>query len=330
MSLGYRDIDAPAAGAPSGRGGQLMDSNKKIAGLVGDTLRKPTRSSKSTGELLGMRSTASGEMVRTMYTGDSEDCEVRARDPAANHMFGGIPKVGRYARQKGVIPGYSGHIAGKVAENIHGGTFHSENERSMKGLPVREMRRTLSAPDHLAAHQERHQIETKCLRVPSRVPGYAGQIPGKMSETVHGCTFAEANSSAQGLRNYNPVVSCEGWIHAAKWPCDRRATYKFAGKMSQADCMPHFTEQEQERALESNRRLGHTFGLRTQPHNPFKPGDRYMHAFDPPTKKAKRQNTNPDLMRSAGSATHDTKLDGQRWLAHNTLSLRNGNQRTAY
>mmetsp|Transcript_29367 Transcript_29367/g.51450 ORF Transcript_29367/g.51450 Transcript_29367/m.51450 type:complete len:312 (+) Transcript_29367:110-1045(+) len=311
MSRGFRDIDAPAAGA--------YRSNPRL-----------NHSSRSAGELLGTRSTPSGTMVRTMYTGDSEDCAVLSRDAPATFMMGGMPKVGPKHRQVGCIPGYGGHIAGKVAENIHGGTFNSENERSMKGLPVRDLRRTLSAPDHMATHQlSRSQLDSKSLRVPSRVPGYAGQIPGKMSETVHGCTFAEANATAQGLRKYNPLVTCEGWIHGARWPVDRKATYKFAGKMSQADLMPHFTTEEETSMLESNRKLGHTFGLKPGAETKYHPGDRYMQSFDPPAKK-KKSRVNPDLLGPAGAETHDPKMDAQRWRVHNTISLKNGNQRSAY
>lgn len=67
-------------------------------------------------------------------------------------------------------------------------------------------------------------------QVPSRIPGYGGcgafgrperharNIPGKLSETVHGSRFAEANATAQSLRALNPAVTCEGWLKRGVWP----------------------------------------------------------------------------------------------------------------
>jgi hypothetical protein len=310
-------LDAPPAGARSGNLTVSLDGARPIKGLVGDVLKKPHRSS-------------SASKATRMATGDAVHCEILGREQGTSHMTGGIPKHGHtwaeHPRQTGVVPGYCGHIAGKVAENIHGGTFGSENERSIRACPMRDMRRTLSAPDHLATYME-GKWDSRALKASSRVPGYMGHIPGKQSETVHGNTFGEANDMAQTLRNCNPHVSCEGWMQPGSWPADRKATYKFAGRTTRCDFMSHFTHEQEMDSYHSNTKLGSTFGLKTPKKNPHAPGDRYMHIFNPPQKKS---HIDPTKMQAAGCSTYSPKLDGQRWMLHNALALSNGNQRTAY
>jgi len=264
-----------------------------------------------------------------MSTGDREDCQIMAREKDVGYMSGGIPKHGKswaaHPRQTGVIPGYCGHIAGKVAENIHGGTFGSENERSLRACPQRDFRRTLSAPDHLATYQS-GKWDSRSLKAPTRVPGYMGNIPGKLSETVHGCRFGESNEMAQSLRDNNPHVSSDGWMQSGTWPVDRKATYKFAGRTTQCDFMPHFSTPEEMNSYKSNQLLGNVFGLKPPKPNQYGPGDRYMHIQACP----KKARGDPTTMVAAGTPSYSTKLDGQRWLHHNALTLTNGNQRTAY
>ncbi|CAE7665732.1 unnamed protein product [Symbiodinium sp. KB8] len=130
------------------------------------------------------------------------------------------------------IPGYRGHIAGKVSENLHGGTFGSENHLATQSLPLRSMRRTWSEPFRAANHDP--ALGTgKGLEVPSRIPGYAGTIPGKLSETVHGMRFAEASESAQALRTHNPQVTSDGWLKRGVWPVDRMHTYQWNNRFVQ-------------------------------------------------------------------------------------------------
>lgn len=244
-------------------------------------------------------------------------------------MTGGIPKHGstwaKKPRQTGVIPGYGGHIAGKVAENIHGGTFGCENDRSLRAGPLRDFRRTLSAPDHLASYME-GKWDSRSLKAASRIPGYMGTIPGKLSETVHGTRFGEANEMAQSLRNYNPHVSSDGWMQSGSWPVDRKATYKFSNRTTQCDFMPHFTQESEMESYKSNEKLGRVFGLRPPKPNPYGPGDRYMHSFNP----VRKSRSDPSTYEAAGCSSYSSKLDQQRWLCHNALTLTNGNQRTAY
>jgi len=264
----------------------------------------------------------------TISCRDTQDCHVLARETDVNYMSGGIPKHAatwaKHPRQSGTIPGYCGHIAGKVAENIHGATFGSENERAIRACPMRDMRRTLSAPDHLASYTA-GKCDTRSLKAASRIPGYMGNIPGKMSETVHAASFGEANENAQSLRNHNPHVTCEGWMQSGTWPVDRRATYKFAGRTTQCDFMPHFTAEMEMESYKSNEKLGRVFGLKPAKQNQYGPGDRHLHIFNPPKKSRK----DPSTYKAAGCSSYDAKLDQQRWLLHNTLALTNGNQRIA-
>jgi hypothetical protein len=287
-----------------------------MKGIVGDTLKKPHRSappSKST----------------FMATGDSMDCTVLSRSESCQHMVGGIPRHGstwgNQPRQTGVIPGYGGHISGKVAENIHGSTFSTENERSRRVIPVRDMKRTMSAPDHLTVHLQ-DKWDSPSLKVASRIPGYMGTIPGKVSETMHGSTFGQTNEASQRVRGYNPHVNCDGWMKGGDWPVDRRATYKFHGRTTQCDFMPHFTEEHEREAFKSNRRLGEVFGLKPPQPSKHGPGDRYLHSFAPP----KQARADPSTYDAAGCSSFSTKLDPQRWQLHNAITLNCGNQRAAY
>jgi len=248
------------------------------------------------------------------------------------HMTGGVPKHGaswaKRQRQTGAIPGYGGHIAGKVAENVHGGTFGTENERSRQGLPVRDLRRTFSAPDHLATHTM-DKWDSPALKVASRIPGYMGTIPGKTSESIHGMTFGNTNEAAQEVRNYNPHVghvTCDGWLKSGDWPVDRKATYKFHGRTTQCDFMPHFTEAAERESFNSNRRLGEVFGLKPPQPSKYGPGDRYMHIFAP----EKKSRADPSSYAAAGCPSYSIKLDPQRWQCHNAITLNSGNARCAY
>lgn len=309
-------LDAPPAGARSGNLTVSLDGALPIKGLVGDVLKKPHRSS-------------SASRAQKMSTGDAADCHIMARESDNNYMSGGLPKHGhtwaKHPRQTGVIPGYCGHIAGKVAENIHGGTFGSENERSLRACPLRDFRRTLSAPEHLATYME-GKWDTRSLKAASRIPGYMGNVPGKMSETVHGARFGEANEMAQSLRECNPHVTCDGWMQSGTWPVDRRATYKFAGRTTQCDFMPHFTQDMEMESYKSNQKLGRVFGLKPPKPNQYGPGDRMLHIFNPPKMSRRGPHTYP----AAGTPSYSAKLDSQRWMLHNCLALSNGNQRTAY
>lgn len=310
-------LDAKPAGARSGNLTVSLDGALPIKGLVGDVLKKPHRSS-------------SASRTQKMGTGDNEDCHVLHRESSVSHNTGGMPKHGetwaKHPRQTGVIPGYCGHIAGKVAENIHGGTFGSENDRSLRACPLRDLRRTFSAPDHLATYME-GKWDSRSLKASSRVPGYMGHVPGKLSETVHGTRFGESNEMAQSLRNFNPHVSSDGWMQSGSWPVDRRATYKFPGRTTQCDFQPHFTMDCEMEGYMSNAKLGSVFGLKPPKPNPYQPGDRYMQIFNPPGNRSRKD---PSKQPAAGSSSYSPLLNQQRWLIHNAVTLNSGNQRSAY
>lgn len=261
---------------------------------------------------------------RTISMGD-RDLLVLSRSATA-----GVSSGSRGARQTRCIPGYTGHISGKVAENVHGESFGSENLRASQELPVREMRRTASLPDRISAPR----LDQPCgMTVAPRVPGYAGAIPGKSAESVHGMSISRSNEAAQSLRSSNPHVSCDGWMKRGKWPADRMATYKFTANSQRADTHSLFTDEQEAASSAMNRKLGQTFGL--------KPKKEQRHdSGDPPPPRGKRflhyhtcggglHYYNSDGNTAAGTATHARSLEQERWRIHSALVLTNGNQRIA-
>lgn len=253
-----------------------------------------------------------------------QDLETMTRTCHSPHMTGHHPRQGQL-RQVANIPGYTGHVARKVAENIHGSTFRNENE--MAAPPTRKrdaslsLRRTQSTPDFMAS-----RTFTEGLRVSSRVPGYMGTIPGKMSETIHACRFGDSNENAQDLRRKNPYTSSDGWLRRGVWPVDRMPSYNWQCRFSSADMGSLFTKEQLDDAYASNRAMGHTFGLKPPAPNPYRPGDRYLHSLT--NKDVGR--LDPAIQPAAGMSTYNPILDQQRWACHNTLTLGNGNQRNAY
>jgi len=304
--------DFRAAGMPSGTGLLLLDANKPVSGLLRDIVRNDARAP-------SMERT----VPRFVSTGDRRDCEVLPRATQSFHMTGSLPRM--VSHQQACIPGYTGHVAGKVAENLHGSTFHIENARAAQGLPLRQMRKTFSGPFHISAPDVARG--PRGLEVAPRVPGYMGTIPGKLSETVHGMRTAEANEMSGMLRENNPYVTSDGWLRRGHWPTDRLATYKWVNRFMTMDAQQLFSESQDAEAKEMNERLGTTFGLQASPPNPFKPGDRFVHSKLRPTKDRK---TNPVMMSPAGQPSMSAKLDQQRWLLHNAITIGNGNQRPAY
>jgi len=290
-----------AAGIHSGHGGSFLDSGKPFSGVVRDTLhRDPPR----------LRTPAA-----LCATGDARHCDVLGHVPGPSHQTGAMPKPGSSFQQV-CIPGYGGHIAGKAAENVHGKTFGAANEHATHLLPLRQMRRVVSAPDYISAagtHVPRGHS------VAPRVPGYAGVIPGKNSESVHAKTFAVASEEAKGLRESNPHVTSDGWLRPGQWPGDRMATYNWNNRFMRADGHRLFTEEQDQLAYDTNRSLGQTFGLKPPKHNVYQPGDRFLHSL---CKRApdKEVRLDPAKQPAAGQPTHSIHLDGQRKRMHYTLS----------
>mmetsp|Transcript_71587 Transcript_71587/g.213628 ORF Transcript_71587/g.213628 Transcript_71587/m.213628 type:complete len:244 (-) Transcript_71587:158-889(-) len=202
------------------------------------------------------------------------------RDSQAPFMTGGLPHPGA-PRHRVCIPGYTGHIAGKIAENCHGGTFRIENELVAQTLPLRRsaMRRSLSEPQSLATAAAGTLSGTKGLSVAPRVPGYMGAIPGKDSETVHGLRFAEASEAAGALRQHNPHVSCEGWMRRGHWAADPLPSYNWNNRFVSSGGFHLFTPEQEQEAHEVSQKLGRTFGFKTAKHSKYKPGDRFLHSL---------------------------------------------------
>eukprot|EP00439_Symbiodinium_sp_Y106_P082386 s1674_g21.t2 len=223
----------PAGSHSGGAGVCCLDSGKKFSGLISDTLRQYPHSHNVSSTPAFIRS------------GDRRAIEVldRTGSLSATRACRPLPM------QALAIPGYRGHIAGKVSENLHGGTFGSENHLATQSLPLRSMRRTWSEPFRAVNHDP--ALGTgKGLEVPSRIPGYSGTIPGKLSETVHGMRFAEASESAQALRTHNPQVTSDGWLKRGVWPVDRMHTYQWNNRFVQTGGQALFSPAQDLESLE--------------------------------------------------------------------------------
>lgn len=302
--------DLRAAGAfSSGQGATFLDTGKPFSGIIAETMRRDPPRARTPAQLVA--------------TGDSRHCEVIGHSSAPNHHVGAIPRPGGRFQQV-CIPGYGGHIAGKVAENVLGTTFAASNERATQILPLREMRRTRTAPETISAPGA---SGTRGLSVAPRVPGYAGTVPGKHSENVVEKRFAEANEAASALRQDNPYVTCHGWLRPGQWPGDRTALYKWNNRFSRADSHQLFTPEQEQRSYEANRDLGRTFGLTPAPRKVHKPGDRFLHSLYVRA-QADAKRLDPTQQPAAGQPTHSAQLDSQRWRLHHALVMKNGNQRT--
>eukprot|EP00933_Yihiella_yeosuensis_P021965 TRINITY_DN17301_c1_g1_i1.p1 TRINITY_DN17301_c1_g1~~TRINITY_DN17301_c1_g1_i1.p1 ORF type:complete len:309 (-),score=57.59 TRINITY_DN17301_c1_g1_i1:83-1009(-) len=300
------------AGRESGTAGLLLDASKPYSGLVAETLKRSWKPTHCRAQSF-------------VATGDKRDLEVLKRHgqlSSSMHSQGAPWASKSQGFQRVAIAGYGGHVAGKVAENIYGGTFKEENQQATQGIPLRNLRRTMSEPFRISVHDT--PGGTRGLEVAPRVPGYMGTIPGKLSETVHGMRTAESNELAQSLRGHNAAVTSEGWLKRGVWPVDRMATYKWTNRAMKLGGQDLFTEAQNAESHEMNKSLGHTFGLHPPPPNPHKPGDRYLHIK---YEKKKEARLDPSTIPAAGVHSYSIKLDGQRWKMHNCLQLAQGNQR---
>lgn len=112
------------------------------------------------------------------------------------------------------IPGYSGHLPGKVEDN-YGATWSSANARAHapEDLPVQTPRPEVrpgegvvagpQAPVKLSAALSPRVAEAKAqtprpgtAMAATSVPGYQGHVPGKKTEDIVGARFAAANAIA--------------------------------------------------------------------------------------------------------------------------------------
>jgi len=257
---------------------------------------------------------------RFISTGDVKACEVRSTGVLAGtkpetHFVGSMPRQGR-AHQLVAVPGYGGHVAGKVAENFHGGTFRQENVRA-HGATLGASKQnwsSISAPQFSRTDSWGRGTEHA-----PRIPGYSGMVPGKHTEMVAGVRFAEASEVSRQFREQrDPAVSTTTWLRRGNWPVDRMNTYKFHNRVQSHEAQSMFTNEEEAHASEANRQMGHIFGLKPPKGNPYRPGDRYMHT------KCKRKDKKdprmlPENMQPAGQPSQSHLLDTERWKLHNAL-----------
>lgn len=148
---------------------------------------------------------------------------------AAPHRARSESPIGGLRGSGAAIPGYKGFIPRKFGENVYGKTFAAANtcaeagadsrtslpwssaaRNSPPGISVRaeqQPQTPLGNPDALQrAASERALPGCPETNVPGSVagiPGYAGHIPGKMSENIHAKTFQAANAS--GVNRFDTI-----------------------------------------------------------------------------------------------------------------------------
>lgn len=203
-----------------------------------------------------------------------------------------------------------------------GQTFGVENERATQMQPLRQMRRTTTAPEVIYAPGA---SGPKGLSVAPRVPGYAGHIPGKHAETVHGLRFSEASGAATSLRESNPHISCDGWMRRGQFPVDRIATYKWSNRFARTDTHELFTPEQEVESFANNKRMGQQFGLTPPKVSSHRPGDRFLHSHQK-KRLADPENQIPAGKQSfpgpaAGMLSISNTLDEERTVTHKNLRL---------
>ncbi|CAK9098125.1 unnamed protein product [Durusdinium trenchii] len=93
---------------------------------------------------------------------------------AAAHQAGAFTVTG--------LPGYTGYVPGKVAENVHALTFQKANERAIAEAQMRKFGQTPLIYRGRSYDGPAPGAE---------VPGYTGFIPGRYANNVIGSTFAK-------------------------------------------------------------------------------------------------------------------------------------------
>lgn len=225
-------------------------------------------------------------------------------------------------RQQDSIPGYRGHIQGKVAENIHGGTFVHDNvaaaAQASQALPLskglssrRPLRRPLSAPN---------LRQRSGLKVIPHVPGYTGFIPHKQAEAVHGLRYADANDVAHALDLNQQASRSNTWMRKGHWPSNKMDSHELFSRCAQQDAQRYFTPREDEVTCENNRRLGHTFGWLPPAPNVYRAGSRYLCTSG---SQFHKHHTHVDAsrMQAAGISNVSQYLDGLRWAKHHGVCI---------
>jgi len=106
-----------------------------------------------------------------------------------------LPGAGRLAMSG--LPGYTGYIPGKVAENVHGCTFQCDNERATG--EVEKLRRGFGTPPVLRAPGPAAGTE---------IPGYMGFVPGRIAENTLGQSLSRCAETAWLQQERNRQEGC--------------------------------------------------------------------------------------------------------------------------
>jgi len=94
-----------------------------------------------------------------------------------------LPQAGRLTVSG--LPGYTGYVPGKVAENVHGGTFQVVNEMATNKV------------DRIRAGVTTPLLQRGQAPAPgTEVPGYTGFVPGRHVDNVFGQSNAKAAETA--------------------------------------------------------------------------------------------------------------------------------------
>lgn len=113
-----------------------------------------------------------------------------------NHTY--FPEVGNFTLT--AIPGYGGHIPGKIAENVIASTYNRSNQLAAVQCEERLL------DDHTYSQQPRNVAMHNPfgITLPHRrgtdIPGYQGFVPGRYADGVFGHVQARANNISMLLK----------------------------------------------------------------------------------------------------------------------------------
>ncbi|CAE7505546.1 unnamed protein product [Symbiodinium pilosum] len=152
---------------------------------------RTSEASRRSGQSVGSRQSRRSAAVSVHSSASNVDVmRVPPRErPIRDEGF--LPKAGAFTVTG--LPGYTGYVPGKVAENVHGLTFQNANERAAAEgsmlrttgrLPMPYAGRTYDGPAPGA-----------------EVPGYTGFIPGRYADNVMGTTFAKGAELSFIIKN---------------------------------------------------------------------------------------------------------------------------------
>lgn len=88
------------------------------------------------------------------------------------------------------IPGYSGHVPGKVAKNVYGHSFQTINEQAAEAIEM--ARRGIRSSDA--------RLTMTGPRPGCEIPGYQGFVPGRSADNVIGQTQTRGAETAFFLK----------------------------------------------------------------------------------------------------------------------------------